>query len=297
MINTIEDGNMDRRLIEIFLKYFDEQAKVELYHYTTISALYNILKNREFWWGNTSTMNDKTELVDFINQLDSAVQVEIKDGAQKQRYYTLFDELKCRIRGEYPYAMSLSNRYDDAAQWERYADGAKGVCITFDTQKLCEAFCPHFFVFSRVYYDYDITKHEHYSIILDYLETGRINGFASIDGLVGNIISTAHSYKHRSFMSENEYRITSLGDTDPMLYKNISSEVAFELISGQIKRVLKIRYDVLCEKSSIDYQDLFKRITVGPRSEQSLYDLSIFCKQFGFEKLSHNIVTSECPLR
>ena len=39
----------------------------------------------------------------------------------------IFNEINNRLQDEYPYAMCLSLLNDDVAQWERYADNAKGI--------------------------------------------------------------------------------------------------------------------------------------------------------------------------
>lgn len=40
-----------------------------LYHYTSTATLHNILKSKQFWLGNTATMNDKKEVKYFIELL------------------------------------------------------------------------------------------------------------------------------------------------------------------------------------------------------------------------------------
>ena len=49
-----------------------------IYHYTTMKALFGIIRNKEFWWGNTSTMNDKKELTEFTNKIVSSVRADYK---------------------------------------------------------------------------------------------------------------------------------------------------------------------------------------------------------------------------
>ncbi len=44
-----------------------------LYHYTSIATLHNILKSKQFWLGNTATMNDKKEVKYFIELLQRAL--------------------------------------------------------------------------------------------------------------------------------------------------------------------------------------------------------------------------------
>ena len=243
-------------------------------------------------------MNDEAELLDYIERLEKALESETFGGNQYYRYSSTFKKVRQRLSSEYPFAMSLSEQYDDAAQWERYADNAQGVCISMNTRQLCLLFCKHPFFIDKVYYTYDIKKNEHYKLLVDYIQTGKVDGgFRSVDSLIDNILASASRYKHHSFISEGEYRITSMGGIDQNLYKNEYFNITHELQKGQIKRVLKIRFDKLCEYEGIEYQSLFNRITIGPRSKQSSHDLISFCQETGFEDLANNVIKSKCPLR
>lgn len=95
-----------------------------LYHYTSIATLHSILKNKQFWLGNTATMNDSKEVKHFIELLRN----ELRDNISADKLdqcNEFFAKVFARIEKEYPYAMCFSKLEDDAAQWERYADGAK----------------------------------------------------------------------------------------------------------------------------------------------------------------------------
>ena len=42
----------------------------KLYHYTDYNSLFGMLRNKELWLGNISGMNDKLEVVGYINNLE-----------------------------------------------------------------------------------------------------------------------------------------------------------------------------------------------------------------------------------
>lgn len=44
------------------------QYSTKLYHYTSVESLVGILGEKELWLGNTATMNDRLEIVDFIEK-------------------------------------------------------------------------------------------------------------------------------------------------------------------------------------------------------------------------------------
>ena len=97
-----------------------------LYHYTSIAACVGILKEKKLWLGSTAAMNDKLEIVCFIDKLQKAVCEDIKPDKRKD-CDLFFEKIYSRLKNEYPYAICFSTLNDNAAQWERYADDAHGV--------------------------------------------------------------------------------------------------------------------------------------------------------------------------
>ncbi len=85
-----------------------------LCHYTSIAALHSILKNKQFWLGNTATMNDRKEVKYFIELLRDALCDNIPADKLSQ-CNVFFQKVFDRIDNEYPYAMCFSRLEDDAA--------------------------------------------------------------------------------------------------------------------------------------------------------------------------------------
>ncbi len=266
------------------------------YHYTSLNALFGILKNKEFWWGNASSMNDKSELTDFVNKLHNAVVVGLSRGKIVE-VENFFERVNNRLKNEYPYLMSLSTLRDDAAQWERYADNANGVCISLNTSIVQAVLCSNSMLFNNVFYSYDIRDHAYYKILIYYFETGELSeGFTSIEGLIDNILLGAACYKHKSFSAESEIRLITLPYFTEHLDTNCS-RIEFECVGGKIKKILKINIGQLCEKIGYDISDLFEEIIIGPRSTQSIDDLADFCASVGYPSLAKRLSYSICPLR
>lgn len=65
--------NHSIRLREKEAKKFIERHGGHLCHYTSIQALQGILSNKEFWFGSTASMNDKSEIKHFINELKESL--------------------------------------------------------------------------------------------------------------------------------------------------------------------------------------------------------------------------------
>lgn len=279
----------DRRV-----KSFMEKNNIAelLYHYTSFASLYGIMKNKEIWYGNTATMNDKSEVIGFINRLNKALEEELSSEHQEKRE-TFFTKMCDRLTGEYPFALCFSRLKDNAAQWERYADNARGVCITFNAERFISLIFHNFLGFGNVFYDYNIKEHEHFKIVKHYLCTDElISGFWNEKGLMDNILACGYSFKHESFKTEEEVRSSTFWNNTPP-----HSKVEFVSMNGRIKKVLKLNLKELCSEECVEFEDLFEEVTIAPRSGQNKYELVSFLESVGLEKLAGNVKKSECPLR
>ena len=268
-----------------------EKGSRYIYHYTSMEALNSILlSTHELWFSDASGMNDKNELTEFLGKLERATKrVDNPEYNEKQKAF--FEKVYSAKDDSYPFIMCFSTNRDDAAQWERYADNAKGVCIRFN-QPLLEMLLrktslPVFF--QEVFYVHDIREHAHYKNVVDLLEKGCCEGFDE-DGLIGNIIATAPNFKHISFSSESEIRAI-------ILFAPQGKDVHFEMRNGLVKKIVKVDLLELCKQQSVDFQDLFDEIIIGPRSEQNIQILKEYLTTNNLDKVAAKVKLSECPLR
>ncbi len=269
-----------------------------LYHYTSIEALYGILKNQEIWACSSTAVNDKKESRYFVEELSKALKRDLI-GETLDRCTSFFEELERRLETEMPYIMCFSGEADDASQWERYADSAKGVCISFDTANLLRSWnlSTNKLNPTKVVYGCKPETHEHYKYLKEYFETGNIPvGYLSNKkGMMDNILVCSYGIKHPSFKAEHEIRFTTLWN------KGIrDAKREYVVKRGQICNIWKVPLVTTVESLDvhIDIEDIIKVITIGPRSEQSVDNLKDYIENgLGLKKLSQHICASECPLR
>ena len=278
----------EREVQERIKKY---QYEAKLYHYTSIASLIEIFKKREIWLGNTANMNDKKEIIYFIEELQNAVSEDI-DPDKIGICNVFFEKVYSRLKNEYPFAISFSTLNDNAAQWERYADNAHGACIVFNTSTLLNLFWYSGALLHEVYYQYDIKLHDHYKILKDYFNLGVLKKLGSEKGEMDSVLKCAYLFKHESFCTESEIRLTSEWNR-----KIAESEFSFEMVNGKLKKVLKTSLDNLCQEENIDFEELIEGIVIGPRSEQNELELKEYLESLGYKKISKKIVKSLCPLR
>lgn len=284
-------SGIELREREVEKRINKHQYEAKLYHYTSTASLMGIVSKKEIWLGNTANMNDRSEIINFIEKLQEAVLNDINpEGIEecKSFFEKLYDRLKC----EYPFASCFSKLNDNAAQWERYADNAHGVCIVFNTSRLLNLFWYSGALLHEVFYEYDIREHKLYRILRDFFNTGDLKEFDSEKEAMDQILGCAYLHKHESFCTESEIRLSTLWKQEVT-----ESELAFEMVNGKLKKVLKISLDNLCKEENIDFEELIDGIVIAPCSEQSELELKEYLESLGYQKISKKITKSQCPLR
>lgn len=260
-----------------------------LWHYTNIRALDGILSNKEIWFGNTEVVNDRVELTGFIDDLEKAVRERISQE-HIQKADDIFQQIKKQFPKGYPYIFCLSRAGEDAAQWERYANGGQGVAIVFRTEALQKLLYYNNFIMNEEFYEYNAKCHQLCNMLMGYIQKGELIGFSNLDGLIDNLLLCAMLHKHPSFSPEQEIRIAPffIQDTDP--------HVQYKL-QDTIRKVYVLNLMKLCEQEGIIFEDLIDSIVIGPRSKQSVSALQGYCRHLGLSDLSERIRNSDCPLR
>ena len=231
-----------------------------LWHYTDINALCGIIGKKEIWFGNSEYMNDREELIGFINNLEKEVYACI-GSANKGKAKEVFSQIKNRLRKEYPYIFCVSKARNDAAQWDRYAHGGQGVAIVFNTETLFKLFFNNQIIMNEEYYGYCAKQHKMKDLLRDYIQYGKIDDLSDLNGLIDND-------------------------------KHLQCKVL-----NTIRQVYILNLAELCEKEGIDFEYLFDSIVIGPTSKQTVRDLQFYCKNNGLLKLANKVKKSDCPLR
>lgn len=260
----------------------------QLYHYTSIKSFFEMVTSKELWLGYTKNLNDTSELTFFINEMKKALEKKYKNS-EKVKY--IFKKMDSIGNSAHSYVFCLSKLNDDAAMWERYADGAKGICVEFDTKSLVKICIVNFLWICNSFYTWKANNHAHYKYICDYIEKNRLSGFENIDHIIENFSYCGLLHKHHSFSSEKEVRIISLAT------EKRKNNIDYKYLNGRIKKIQKFNILELCKKAELNIGDVINKIIIGPKSTQSKDDLAEFLLANNCEQLVNKIIVSECPLR
>ena len=302
------------------------------YHYTSVSALYEIVKNKTFLLSGVQSLNDMEEASYRVEDFEKDFETLYKTNKYNSINF-LYENAFVPKKKEFeelarpdidPFVFSLSTQYDNLAHWDRYADLRKGVCIGIDVTKLQKiTFVSMGFVqIAPIIYE-EKSRLEYLLKLLN--EKLIINNKVFLDsGIPYDLFCKdtgysfiSDSYRQMKYFVKNSvwkdeceirlaYEDTLATDTFSKIphlkevYKNIpfpDMDTIFKQ-SGLDKLEFKlinnkIRPCRLLNISSIWETELITEVMLGPKCEQSKKDLELFLKSSGLE----NVIVSESKIK
>ena len=268
-----------------------------LYHYTDYQALDGIVGKAQLRLNNLLNMNDAAEMRLFMGGLSTAV----TDRLQKDGEYETLKAVKVLFREELKkefyysaYAACFSGNRDDAAQWERYGNHGRGVCIVF-SKELLQKMAVGVVSLEEVYYQADMRSHKlvdhFYGLVRN--AAGDLKEDARIMECLEEAWIASAAFKHPSFASEKETRLVA----SPFSKKYFDVEPCYHISTERIKKYYPLDLHKMCENAGCRLEDTIYEIMIGPESTQSKSILEDYLKDMGMERLADRVVISDCPLR
>ena len=266
-----------------------------LYHYTDFQALDGILRCAQLRVNNVLRMNDSAEMKHFMNRLCAAAVDRLEgegSGEQARRLQALFRE---ELKKEYSaFAACFSFHRDDAAQWERYGNRGRGVCIALHRDYL-ERMARGALSLQLVFYRDDMADHP---MVEEFCALARRGGpISPEDPAVKQAIREAWacsvSYKHPSFSSEYEMRLV----VSPFEREDFDVRPCYHVSQERIKKYYPLDLRSMCRSAGISLEDLITELIIGPDSTQSAAILQDYLRDNGLHTLAQRVCLSECPLR
>lgn len=268
-----------------------------LYHYTDFVALDGILCRKELRLNNVLNMNDAAEMQHFMRGIFAAVQRRLAAEGQSekaQKLQEMFESLRQK-RFEYSaYAACFSLYRDDAAQWERYANHGKGVCLGMRREVL-QLMASGAMAIQEVYYQDQLESHplvdRIHALVLSSDEISERN--QPLRAQIREAWCDSASFKHPSFSSEREIRLVVM----PFHAKNFDMRPRYHVAKERIKKYYPLDLGALCTRAQVSMEDLVAEVIVGPCSSQSVPILQDYLRDLSLCELAKNVVLSDCPLQ
>lgn len=268
-----------------------------LYHYTDYQALEGIVGKAQLRLNNILNMNDAAEMRFFMDGLSAAVMDRLKkDGDEEnlKEVKLFFDE---ELKKEFyysAYAACFSKNRDDAAQWERYGNHGRGVCIAF-SKELMQDMTAGTVSLEEVYYREDMRLHKLVDTFYNLVKKsgGGLKENPDIMECMEEAWIVSAAFKHPSFDSEQETRLVA----SPFSKKYFDVKPCYHISTERIKKYYPLDLRKMCANAGCHLEDAIHEIMIGPESTQSKSILEDYLKDIGMGKLADKVVISDCPLR
>lgn len=265
------------------------------YHYTDFQALDGILRCAQLRVNNVLRMNDSAEMRHFMVRLSSAIVRRLEDGGDQAHARSAAAFFQEELGKEYTaFAACFSFRRDDAAQWERYGNWGRGVCIAFRGDLLRQLAAGPLSLHT-VFYEDDMTGHpmvERFCGLARRKETLSASD-PEIQAALRDAWACSVAFKHPSFSSEDEVRLV----VAPFGQEEFDMKPCYHITRERIKKYYPLDLREMCRKAGASLEDLVAEIIIGPESTQSRAMLQDYLRDQDLGGLAPRVFLSDCPLR
>ena len=282
----------------IAFKHIEEKKEYKyIYHYTCIAGFLGIITSGCIRLMNSRYTNDRSEINFFAEKVFSIVTDETGDENAVKKFREEYFE---KYGNEPYYFASFSNLVDDASQWERYADGGRGVCIAFNLeefQRLVKSLKYGNYQLDKIYYHVPLGKNAVITNIENYVNN---SSKLSKDKIFEKIFEQSPWYKHESFKQEQEYRLLTrdiYGNGIDLRKREVSGDgrslrefIEFYFDGNARNPINHDRIDI----SYPNFSQIIDQVIIGPAC---LCPAEILKRKLGDDGISINIKESNCPLR
>lgn len=266
-----------------------------LYHYTDFQALDGILRCAQLRVNNVLNMNDSAEMRHFMNRLCRAIMDRLQQDGYPEQAKNLQSLFSQELEKEYSaFAACFSFHRDDAAQWERYGNRGRGVCIAFRREYL-QRLAKGALSLQAVFYRDDMSGHPMVEVFCALVRAGAELSPQNPDvqKAMRDAWACSVSYKHPSFSTEYEMRLV----VSPFGSAQFHVQPCYHITKERIKKYYPLDLKAMCKEIGIEPADLVTEIIIGPDSTQSTAILRDYLRDNGLYALAERVTLSDCPLR
>ena len=270
-------------------------TKEILYHYTDFQALDGILRCAQLRVNNVLRMNDSAEMRHFMNRLSRAIAAQLEREGRREQARAVQELFREEVKKEYSaFAACFSFHRDDAAQWERYGNRGRGICIAF-RRRYMQRIAKGALSLQAVFYQDDMAGHPMVEVFCGLARSGTplTRETPEIQRAMREAWACSVSFKHPSFSSEYEMRLV----VSPFETGDTALRPCYHVTKERIKKYYPLDLKAMCGEIGIGMEDLVAEIIIGPDSTQSPAIFQDYLRDSGLPALVDRVALSDCPLR
>ena len=266
-----------------------------LYHYTDFQAVDGILRQAQLRVNNVLRMNDSAEMRHFMDRLCAAVAQRLEEDGNREGAGQVRQRFREELKKEYSaFAACFSFHRDDAAQWERYGNRGRGVCIAFRREYL-QRIARGGLSLQAVFYRSDMAGHPMVDVFCELAQgRGALSGEnPEVKLALREAWACSVSFKHPSFSTEYEMRLV----VSPFEMEHFEVQPCYHVTKERIKKYYPLDLRAMCAEIGIGMEELVSEIIIGPDSTQSAAIFQDYLRDNGLRGLADRVSLSDCPLR
>lgn len=290
-------------MLEVVESLYAARPSSDLYHYTSIGSLQEIVKTRSIWATEIRYLNDAKEVIHTLDMFLSVMRTKHESSNEITREFLRQLERWLRHRlvdGHLVFAVSLSEHGNLLSQWRAYSPVGKGVSAGFDRHIFRITALRQGYRLGKCLYDDEIQKRviqdifwQIEKVIIERGPENDVGKRASSNSYHGifeefedDLLMCAALLKHPAFREEAEWRAVS-----SVVKRYAPSDIQYR--EGRFCLVPYRQLSLVSEKSE---EMPFKEVFVGPTpsTEQSIKSLGMFLSNHG---LNPRVTNSLIPYR
>lgn len=268
----------------IVMQPTDNEPK-RLYHYCSFEAFSNIVLSRKIWLTPLSNMNDKKEVLWFLELLDRNIHERNKSEKQNLLYMMLKAIIMLNL--EDAYASCYTTLCDNFEKWEIYGDKQCGICFEINprvlpiTRDLPFKGCAgeqnlNSCAFLKINYDHEQQNDAILNVLNLISKNNKVFEYANY------LSKVAYFCKRRNFKTEEEWRILYSPKINLEKINEINDFNKFDISSLKDENFVK-HYEIPLLNGFIT------KIIIGSESKIKKSDIMYLIQKSGLDNINNPI--------
>lgn len=288
-----------------------------LAHYTTISTIESILRNKEIWLSHPLLMNDFEEMRWGITEgskqfvTNDALRKACKTSARHQKLVARFEDLIAKFSTSDSRDIYIScfceHKKDDEdgllSMWRAYGANGGGAALIVDTARLTPApdsplvLHPITYSSTENRIKWISQKLDELSKLITHKNPTNEELAAASETFFERLKLFSIFTKHIGFEEENEWRLAYIGDRDNN--KTYKPMISYAILSSGIQPKLKLKLDGVSNDIQANVTDIVTHILLGPTASAPLSVMAMQLMLQSIDKgdLAEGIKTCSTPYR